>query len=63
MKFPFQIVLAMGLALGSMGSMAASPLQLKSLAASCANCHGTSGLAQPGMESLAGKPKEDLLKK
>jgi len=63
MKIPFQMVLAVGLALGSMGSMAAGALQLQSLAASCANCHGTSGIAQPGMESLAGKPKDDLLKK
>jgi cytochrome c553 len=33
------------------------------MAAACASCHGTSGVAQPGMESLAGQPKEDLLKK
>jgi cytochrome c553 len=38
-------------------------LQLRSWAAACANCHGTLGVAQPGMESLAGAPKDDLLKK
>jgi cytochrome c553 len=38
-------------------------LQLRSWAAACANCHGTLGVAQPGMESLAGVPKDDLLKK
>jgi cytochrome c553 len=33
------------------------------MAASCAGCHGTLGIAQQGMESLAGQSKEDLLKK
>jgi len=39
------------------------PLQLRSLAASCANCHGTLGVAEPGNESLAGVSKDELLKK
>ena len=53
-----------GLALASL-SMAASAdaLQIRSMAASCAGCHGTSGIAQSGMESLAGQPKEEFLKK
>lgn len=38
-------------------------LQLRSWAAACANCHGTLGVAQPGMESLAGAPKDELAKK
>lgn len=63
MKVPLQVALVLGLAAASAGSMAASSLQVRSLAASCANCHGTNGVAQPGMESLAGKPKDDLLKK
>lgn len=42
---------------------AADPLHVRSLAASCANCHGTAGVAQQGMESLAGQSKDDLLKK
>lgn len=42
---------------------AADALQVRSLAASCANCHGTLGVAQPGMESLAGQAKDDLVKK
>ena len=41
----------------------ADALQVRSLAASCASCHGTLGVAQPGMESLAGKSKDDLLTK
>jgi len=41
----------------------ADALQVRSMAASCASCHGTNGIAQPGMESLAGQSREDLLKK
>jgi cytochrome c553 len=41
----------------------ADALQVRSMAASCASCHGTHGVAQAGMESLAGQPKEDFLKK
>lgn len=37
--------------------------QARSWAAACANCHGTDGRAQPGMESLAGMNKDDLVKK
>ncbi len=40
------------------------PLQARSLAASCAACHGTDGRAQPGgMVSLAGSNKNDMIKK
>ena len=52
------------LAIGFACSVAqADALQVRSLAASCSACHGTNGVAEPGMESLAGKPKDDLLKK
>ncbi|MCU0926391.1 MAG: c-type cytochrome [Hydrogenophaga sp.] len=37
--------------------------QVRVWAAACANCHGTEGRAQPGMESLAGKDKDELLQK
>lgn len=37
--------------------------QVRVWAAACANCHGTDGRAQPGMEALAGKDKDDLLQK
>jgi cytochrome c553 len=53
-----------GLALASMSMWAsADALQVRGMASSCTSCHGTHGVAQPGMESLAGQPKEDLLKK
>ena len=41
----------------------ANPLHLRAMASSCAACHGTGGLAMPGMESLAGRSKEELLQK
>jgi sulfide dehydrogenase cytochrome subunit len=40
-----------------------SVAQVRSWAAACANCHGTDGRAQPGMESLAGSNKDDMVKK
>jgi cytochrome subunit of sulfide dehydrogenase len=36
--------------------------QARSLAASCANCHGTNGAAAAGMVALAGYNKADLVK-
>ena len=37
--------------------------QVRVWAAACANCHGTDGRAQPGMESLAGKDKDEITQK
>ena len=37
-------------------------LQLRSWASACANCHGTDGSAQPGMPSLVGSSREDMLR-
>lgn len=39
------------------------PLHVRSMAASCAGCHGTNGNAMPGMISLAGVPKEIAVQK
>ena len=39
------------------------PLQVRSWAAGCANCHGTNGRAEPGNESLAGANKDEMVKK
>jgi cytochrome c553 len=44
-------------------SHANDPNLARNLAATCANCHGTSGKSLGGMESLAGEPKEKLLQK
>ena len=37
-------------------------LQTRSMAASCANCHGTNGNAAPGMVALAGYDRAALIK-
>ena len=37
-------------------------LQARSLAATCANCHGTNGAAAPGMVALAGYDRAGLVK-
>lgn len=57
--------LLLGLVLASAAglTMAQDALQVRSWAASCANCHGTNGVAQPGMEPLAGLRKEDIASK
>lgn len=44
-------------------SKAESVTQVRSWAAACANCHGTDGHAQQGMEELAGVSKENIVKK
>jgi cytochrome c553 len=48
---------------GSSYAQTMDPLHLRSLAASCANCHGTHGVAEAGNESLAGANKDEMLKK
>lgn len=39
------------------------PNLARNLAATCANCHGTNGTSVGGMESLAGKPKDEIVRK
>ena len=51
------------LAAASAAHAQVDPLQVRSWAAACANCHGTNGHAQPGNESLAGGNKDEMLKK
>ena len=41
----------------------ADPNLPRNIAASCANCHGTNGLSQGSMPSLAGQSKADLVRK
>lgn len=61
----FYVIAAGTLAAAAMQAQAqeADPLQVRSWASACANCHGTHGVAQSGIESLAGVNKDDLLKK
>ena len=51
------------LAAASAAQAQTDPLQVRSWAAACANCHGTNGQAQSGNEPLAGGNKDELLKK
>ena len=39
------------------------PNLARNLAATCANCHGTNGVSQGGVESLAGAGKDDMIRK
>lgn len=45
------------------GWASADDLQVRGMASGCTACHGTHGIAQPGMDSLAGLPKEEFTKK
>ena len=51
------------LAATGLAHASSDPLQVRSWAAACANCHGTGGQAQPGNEPLAGGNKDEMLKK
>lgn len=62
MKFQ-NALMALGLLTSAGWVQAQDALQVRSWAAACANCHGTDGRAQPGMEALAGVSKDDLVKK
>ena len=67
-KISFAAVPRLGALLALLGTagLGAQPLdalQVRSLAASCAACHGTAGVAQPSMASLAGADKAALLQK
>jgi sulfide dehydrogenase cytochrome subunit len=57
-----QWLLASVLGAAALGAQA-QVSQVRVWAAACANCHGTDGRAQPGMEALAGKDKDELLQK
>lgn len=59
------LAFALGLAAMINTAAAADPNLGRSLAATCANCHGTNGKAVPGsgLEALAGIDKDKLLQK
>lgn len=53
-----------GLALAGLCTWAnADALQVRSMAAGCSACHGTHGVAAPGMDDIAGAKKEILVKR
>lgn len=53
--------LAAAALLGAAAAAQAQVNQIRVWAAACANCHGTDGRAEPGMISLAGRGKDELL--
>ena len=44
-------------------AQAPDPNLARNLAATCANCHGTNGVSQGETETLAGMPKDDIVRK
>lgn len=60
---PFTTAALLVVATSTVHAQVIDPLQVRSWAAACANCHGTNGVAQAGNETLAGANKDDLLKK
>jgi cytochrome c553 len=63
MKLKLTLTATVLLALSPLAQAQTDALQVRSWAASCAACHGTDGRAQPGMESLAGANKDEMVKK
>ena len=62
------VAAAVAVAIAVLGGMAAiaqvgDAKSARSLAASCANCHGTGGVSVGEVESLAGKPREEIVRK
>ena len=59
------IVAALSATLGTapVAGQGSDPNLGRNLAATCANCHGTNGISVAGVESLAGKPKDELVRK
>jgi len=60
-----QITKVLGVGLLALGAVTAYAQvnQVRVWAAACANCHGTDGRAVPGMDSLAGKDKNEIVQK
>lgn len=63
MKIQHALTAAALLALSGLAQAEIDQLHVRSMAASCAACHGTNGHAQPGMIALAGVPKEITIQK
>jgi cytochrome c553 len=60
-----RLSLALALVLPAIGSQAQAlePLQVRSWAGGCANCHGTNGRSQPGIAALAGMNRDELVRR
>ncbi|MBA4342422.1 MAG: cytochrome C [Methylibium sp.] len=56
-----QLLIPLGLALATSWSQAQDVHLARNLAATCANCHGTNGVAVGEMKTLAGRPAAELI--
>jgi cytochrome c553 len=63
MQSPIAAPTLVALAALALPAFAQTPDVARSVAATCANCHGTGGLSRGENESLAGKPKDELVRK
>ena len=48
---------------GATVAQTADPNLARNIAAGCANCHGTNGVSAGGFETLAGMPKDEMIRK
>jgi sulfide dehydrogenase cytochrome subunit len=55
--------LAMLPAAGPIAGQQSAPIVARSLAATCANCHGTNGVSVGEVPALAGRPKDEVVRK
>jgi sulfide dehydrogenase cytochrome subunit len=57
------LALAVFAVAGVAAAQSADPNLARNIAANCANCHGTNGVSQGVVPSLAGQSKADLVRK
>jgi cytochrome subunit of sulfide dehydrogenase len=62
-RHAWRVAVWLALAAAAQAQAATDPLQVRSWAAGCSNCHGTNGMAKPGNEALAGMNREEMEKK
>jgi sulfide dehydrogenase cytochrome subunit len=67
-RFVRIFVVALSVAIAALSATVAiaqggDPKSARSIAATCANCHGTGGVSVGDIESLAGKPREEIVRK
>ncbi len=65
MKIAFALALSLFCAVShaQVQTQSPDPLQVRSWAAGCANCHGTNGRSEGGMAALAGVDKDVIVQK